>query len=80
MRSKQIFETIIIQYDEAVFKETYLVDEPTRKVATITISKIADPAYFIKIDLFNGFIDWQDHYPPAQNVIQAKGLTTMTVT
>lgn len=79
MRSKQIFETIVIQYDDTVFRELY-IPEASGKVAIITISKIADPNYKIEINLFNGWIDWYGHFPAANNVNQAKGLTTMTVT
>lgn len=79
MRSKQIFETIVISYDENLFQESYL-NEQSGKVAIITIYKIADPTYKIEINLHNGWIDWYGHFPTANNVNQAKGLTTMTVT
>jgi hypothetical protein len=78
MRSKQIFQTIVIQYDEAVFTERYT--NSGGKVAIIKIQKIADPTYYIEINLFNGWIDWFTHYPAANNINQAKGLTVMTLT
>jgi len=80
MRSKQIFQTIVIQYDEAVFKEVYIKEAPSKKVAIVKIVKIQDANYFIEINLFNGWIDWYGHFPTASNINQAKGLTTMTLT
>lgn len=79
MRAKQVFQTIVIQYDELMFKEAYQM-EITGKVAIVRISKITDANYYIEINLMSGWIDWLGHYPAANKITQDKGLTVMVLT
>ncbi len=79
IKSKQIFQVIIITYDDAIFNELYTTAS-SGKVSKIKIIKKTDATYFIEIDLQNGWVDWFTHYPAANNINQAKGLTVMTLT
>ena len=76
IQSTQFFETVVIQYDDAVYKELSTL-QLDGKIATIKIVKITDVTNYIIIDKQNGLIRWGTRYPIASAITQTKGLTVM---